>query len=162
MIDEIRTQLKTLNIKQQEVRQIVNEISDKNIEYITELSKSLFAISDVIGYTWTQYTPYFNDGDSCTFGIGEVFATTKNEIKGVDDIDSIIDTITSNYETTIEDITPNNKLDLDLFEEITNMLFSIIYNESIALNTFGDHMQIIVYQDTDGNIKIKSNEYQHD
>lgn len=29
----------------------------------------LFAVDGVKAVVWTQYTPYFNDGDPCTFGI---------------------------------------------------------------------------------------------
>lgn len=29
---------------------------------------------DVYGVKWTQYTPYFNDGHPCTFGLGGVYA----------------------------------------------------------------------------------------
>lgn len=27
---------------------------------------------------WTQYTPYFNDGEPCVFGVGEPYLTTKS------------------------------------------------------------------------------------
>jgi hypothetical protein len=27
---------------------------------------------EVLGFRWTQYTPYFNDGDACRFGVHEI------------------------------------------------------------------------------------------
>lgn len=27
---------------------------------------------DIESFSWTQYTPYFNDGDSCTFSAGDI------------------------------------------------------------------------------------------
>lgn len=36
---------------------------------------------------WTQYTPYFNDGDTCTFGVNEPYFTNAND-EQMDDIAS--------------------------------------------------------------------------
>lgn len=119
-------------------------------------------MTNIIGYTWCQYTPYFNDGDSCTFGIGEIYVTTNDEINPDMDNDSIIDFIESNYETTIDDFEYNENIDKDSFVKVTQMLFSLIYDKSIALNTFGDHTQITVYQSTDGDIKLESKYFEHD
>ena len=33
---------------------------------------SVLAFDDVKAVHWTQYTPYFNDGEACIFGTGEV------------------------------------------------------------------------------------------
>ena len=27
---------------------------------------------DITAFTWVQYTPYFNDGEPCEFGVGDV------------------------------------------------------------------------------------------
>lgn len=41
-------------------------------EAFTESLAPFFAANpEVIGVTWTQYTPYFNDGDVCEFGVHE-------------------------------------------------------------------------------------------
>ncbi|WP_074344742.1 hypothetical protein [Mycobacteroides abscessus] len=32
---------------------------------------ALFAFPEVVSVRWTQYTPYFNDGDACTFSVHE-------------------------------------------------------------------------------------------
>ena len=37
-----------------------------------ELLESMLSLREVAGLAWTQYTPYFNDGDPCIFGTGEL------------------------------------------------------------------------------------------
>lgn len=39
-------------------------------EFIDALD-ALLALDSVEAVRWTQYTPYFNDGDACTFGVGQ-------------------------------------------------------------------------------------------
>lgn len=36
-----------------------------------EQARELFQrIPEIEEFSWTQYTPYFNDGDECIFGVG--------------------------------------------------------------------------------------------
>jgi hypothetical protein len=42
-------------------------------EYIVEFTKSL-KDDGLVGIRWVHYTPAFNDGDSCEFTVGEVYA----------------------------------------------------------------------------------------
>ena len=49
-----------------------------------KFAKKVFAkiFSDNPGYdrlVWTQYTPYFNDGDACTFGISDMYLYEPDE-----------------------------------------------------------------------------------
>ncbi|UDL15847.1 hypothetical protein QEH42_gp056 [Microbacterium phage Pumpernickel] len=39
-------------------------------EFLVEID-TLLAIEGVMAVRWTQFTPYFNDGDECVFGAGE-------------------------------------------------------------------------------------------
>jgi hypothetical protein len=34
---------------------------------------------EVYGFAWNQYTPYFNDGETCTFRMNEVYAFRDSE-----------------------------------------------------------------------------------
>lgn len=45
------------------------------IEEFYDRMLAVLAFDDVKEIHWTQYTPYFNDGDVCTFGTGEVTIT---------------------------------------------------------------------------------------
>lgn len=48
--------------------------------------KAYFAKHPTVGsVVWTQYTPYFNDGEACTFGINEIEFKPLTEDGKVDD-----------------------------------------------------------------------------
>lgn len=50
-----------VNKARAEANQIVKEA-------FSEMAKAVFESNpDLKGFRWTQYTPYFNDGDTCTF-----------------------------------------------------------------------------------------------
>lgn len=50
------------------------------------------AFPEISMIAWTQYTPYFNDGDPCVFRVGEqIFVATGAEEESDEDIDSIYD-----------------------------------------------------------------------
>jgi len=49
------------------------EISAISKTVFTESSQELFEKHPLLeSFSWTQYTPYFNDGDTCSFGVNEV------------------------------------------------------------------------------------------
>jgi hypothetical protein len=41
-------------------------------EELLPLLDSVLAVPNVHSVRWTQYTPYFNDGDACIFGVNEI------------------------------------------------------------------------------------------
>lgn len=50
-------------------RDAVPQLSEEEVD---ALFAGVIGLRGVRGIAWTQYTPYFNDGDVCEFGIGEV------------------------------------------------------------------------------------------
>ena len=42
---------------------------------LKDVFKEVSETSDIEGIAWTQYVPSFNDGDPCTFTLGEVYLT---------------------------------------------------------------------------------------
>ena len=102
--------------------------------------------------SWTQYTPYFNDGDSCEFSVnsdvsingtegyldGRKFKIYDNTYSSIisDDTDEFIDTIRDNKQMQDEYIKVQ-----DTMEYIVGFLAN---NEDIALDMFGDHTKVSV------------------
>ena len=95
---------------------------------------------DIKTLWWTQYTPYFNDGEACVFGIGEVCGSS--ETKKLEDIDSYWES-----------------------DELSDELYKVIYEFAKELGmvddllefAFGDHC--IVVATIDG---FEIGEYEHD
>lgn len=65
------------------------------IEELAPIFQALLDDPNVVEFGWTQYTPYFNDGDVCEFGVYEPW------IRTVDDMD--VDDI---YELEVSDVHP--------------------------------------------------------
>lgn len=122
---------------------------------------------EVQAITWTQYTPYFNDGDACVFGVNDLVIHIKEvvdkylsdseladeELKTFDDY---IDYTYGWYETADE-----NDDYLNHHENLRNdflMLRELMHgNDEFALGAFGDHVRVLVTQD---NVEVE--EYDHD
>jgi hypothetical protein len=90
---------------------------------------------DVIGFKWRQYTPYFNDGDACHFGIEDSYVLFKGN---------------ENYKSEYDDDDDLNKKQIEIIQNIDNFLRRQIPSE-LLLDTFGDHKEVII--DKDGEIE---------
>jgi hypothetical protein len=113
------------------------------------LFKKFFAeYPQVTAVGWTQYTPYFNDGEPCEFSVGDFHATTRT---GVDfgQVASVYDEeeagFQDSYAIADKDVKAGVKRlgrakDYDLFE-----------------TAFGDHVMVIA---TPQGFHV--NEYDHD
>lgn len=148
LITEYRTQVETMrnNLKQE----------------LLKMFKELFASTpEIKAIMWVQYTPYFNDGEPCTFSVNEPSFTNAEG----DDLD-----LAGRWEYTGENDqvwvydgygfdTPKNTNPthlVPLFKEVTKLLTSSTMKD-ILLTSFGDHAEVTVTAET-----IKVSEYEHD
>jgi hypothetical protein len=96
---------------------------------------------------WRQYTPYFNDGDTCEFHVHDLeFVGTTGEEGYV-----------TSYEPSVKRImeeTGISEADMAALSELADALSA---NEEVCLAAFGDHVQVIVTRDG-----IEVEEYSHD
>lgn len=92
-------------------------------------SKGLFdKYPELKSYGWQQYTPYFNDGDECLFGVQSNYPKI-NEIDSDEIYDEADDNI--NWDPCIKDI--------------TNLIQMFDTND--LKDMFGDHVGITVTRD---------------
>jgi hypothetical protein len=64
------TKLKAIVDKVSELKKLMQE---QGQEALKEAFKEFFAAHpEAEAVVWTQYTPYFNDGDACTFSVGDM------------------------------------------------------------------------------------------
>jgi hypothetical protein len=54
----------------------------KPLAELEPLMRAVLADDYIDSFGWTQYTPYFNDGDACVFGVGEPWFRTMDDVKG--------------------------------------------------------------------------------
>lgn len=124
-------------------------------EAFKEELKQLVFPDKIKSIGWTQYTPYFNDGDSCEFSVNADYLYINEEHE--EDIDFISE---SSYEVVNGQYksVPNPNYD----EECANFAekFGQIIDQvpcEVMLDMFGDHV-IVHYSGG----KFKVNDYSHD
>lgn len=125
---------------------------------------AVFAAHPVLeGIRWTQYTPYFNDGDTCTFGChiedGDVKwagefrdGTEENEDGDEDGLEEDALYIFSDKRKATDPKTLAKKAIIE---------FSKQFEDGDYLSMFGDHAQVTITRDGSG-VKIDSEDYDHD
>lgn len=60
---------KEILTRQEQLRQ---EMKDLGTRLFKEGSQDIFdTYPDLVSFSWVQYTPYFNDGDECVFGVDD-------------------------------------------------------------------------------------------
>jgi hypothetical protein len=66
-----------------ELRQVLREAKEKvKVEamdaFKAEFKSAFESNPDVKAMRWNQYTPYFNDGDECVFGVNDLMVKAEN------------------------------------------------------------------------------------
>ena len=77
--------LNTLKMEHKTLQEQINELNAQMREKSKDLMKEAFR--DFLGkydevvenIYWTQYTPHFNDGEACEFGVNDVFILLKDD-----------------------------------------------------------------------------------
>ena len=129
-------------------------------QLLGDFLKEQFAkVPEVLALRWTQYTPYFNDGDPCTFGVNNEdpeyhlapdAASEGDEASDEDEEDDR--EFVDSYE--IHDAQLKKRLD-----QLEAALVEI--PEEFYFHAFGDHVQVTVNRVGDG-VEISVDEYEHD
>lgn len=142
--------------------------STLNIGYIPktlmpyrEASKDLFSRfweenPKVHAIVWTQYTPYFNDGETCYFRVGEMYPMTKEnydrylEEDGYPEEYSIID-----WNGKPEENSGLSEIEATKVSEIIKILSKI--PDEVYMGMFGDHCKITATREG-----FQVDEYEHE
>ena len=106
---------------------------------------------------WTQYTPYFNDGDECVFGVNDMFftlSTFEGEPQDYEDDDAGCYGASFYSYNNANDADPVAK-QRAAFRGFTNVIRTI--PDEIFKNSFGDHVKVIANRDG-----FNVEEYEHD
>ena len=126
---------------------------------------------------WSQYTPYFNDGEECTFstnldmdyGImvnGQTLEDREDDLFGSDpyslnlyisNIERYNKWVSDHPEYTLNESTKENDLEIvGYVKEFYDLLSSI--DDEFYKDLFGDHVEVTI--NADGT--VETNEYNHD
>lgn len=109
---------------------------------------------------WTQYTPYFNDGDTCEFSMNDVYFCTVDleEDDSVHDMREGVFSMWRGYdEETIKRMAGQQNLSIELMTNCSDLVKALNKLEEALQYTFGDHVEVIVTKQG-----IEVSEYNHD
>lgn len=178
IVEKIKSHIAEIKAKKEE---LVNELKKE----FAPMLKPLFDKSNgkITSIGWTQYTPYFNDGDTCRFSTLQSSDSLYINGESADDIETLsktkYDTITvENLQAHIDfnstedgyswykdkkvgenGIFPNPDYDKELDElvdEFSRVLSSI--DDEFYKDLFGDHVKVTVHADG----RVETEEYEHD
>lgn len=126
------------------IRSKIKDIAEKRAAALAEIRKEfpeiikpIFAELGIESVSWRQYTPYFNDGDECEFGVRNDHDSISIDGKDYYDDD-------------------NYKKEEDRFKKVAAVLQSV--PDEFYKDLFGDHSEITVKADG----TIETEQYEHD
>lgn len=155
--EQLQSRFDTLIAEQQALR--VKFQADAQAMFKESL-KSFFELNPGINaLRWTQYTPYFNDGDACVFGVNDVYFTNAKG-EQLNDVNSW-----GEYEGDDEDVwveyympyfSGKEGVDVTSCDFISDMINSSEMRD-IMEQMFGDHVCVTVTREG-----IDVDDYEHD
>lgn len=151
-----KAQMELLTQRYEEMRQeFMKESKDKLKVLFKELFESSPGIKCAV---WTQYTPYFNDGDTCEFSVNSItFSNSENgeDVTGWGEYDGSDESIwaTDNFEYVLNSehewnqktkakILEGGEINYELADYISGLLQSGAM-EDVMQAMFGDHVKIL-------------------
>ena len=159
------TKFAILKEKQEEIKKMKKEMVEASNKIFTELTKSIFEEHPKVkSFGWNQYTPYFNDGDTCYFSANVDYIYINGD--SVDDADWASENNITNYGTWNRDKrqyegrteVPNFNYDPELVkanDEIIEFLRN--FDNEFFMSQFGDHVEVTITEEG-----VSVDEYEHD
>jgi hypothetical protein len=142
------TKLEELRAKREELKA---QITEESKAFFKAESASLFdRFPKLESFGWTQYTPYFNDGEECVFSVN-------NDYISVNGDDEAEGRVKPTYEWA-KPPEPNPKYDADI-AEMYPVIQSFVrqFTDEDMKEMFGDHCAVTV---TRTGVEVES--YEHD
>lgn len=126
------------------------KMKDEGKAYFAEQVKLLFSENPtLLSFSWNQYTPYFNDGEPCTFSANTDYPVL--QIEGDDETNEQV--LEDNEESYYKD--DKNEGRGKIWSSVSDFLKSFDDDDMELL--FGDHARVVVNRE-----EITIKDYDHD
>jgi hypothetical protein len=116
---------------------------------------------DALAIRWTQYTPYFNDGDACIFGIGNFSIKVKGiagDSEEEEDSEFLDDWQLEKKWNPVTESHEKRDIDNKLVKGFKKLYSDMQGVEEALQFAFGDHVKVTVTPDG----KVEIDDYEHD
>jgi hypothetical protein len=170
MREQLQTLIDEYNRKKEELLKAVSTEGASCFNYIFD---EFFSLNpEVEKISWTQYTPYFNDGSPCVFGVGELVVTLFGDTQADCYEGSILELNSwlqnrAKEEQWAKDLVEQYYKNVSLAgsEQRLHQIRDNVFNLEKEIHSFdewleiiyGDHVQIIVTKD-----ETRVEEFDHD
>jgi hypothetical protein len=119
----------------------------------------------LLSFSWNQYTPYFNDGDECTFRVNvySLIPDFTDESAEDHDYEYSKGDCEWNSKTKKYDYSPlsdEKKLNNEAYDELVEIVNAI--DDDTMKATYGNHITVTVSKNEDGTLKTSTDYYEHD
>ena len=162
MVEEI---IKEVKEKQSEIAILKKELQKKSEEAFFKGAKQIFeAHPRLESVSWTQYTPYFNDGDATVFSAQTDYLKVNGEYADEDDtlnpkivkVQGTWNREKRIYEGRVEVDNPNFDKELsDGVDAISQFLN--VFDDDFYKSQFGDHVRVTITANG-----VDTEDYEHD
>lgn len=129
-------------------------VKETGLDEIRKAFNEFFAkYPSVHGVVWTQYTPYFADGDACTFGVYDMYLLAKAETDLPPSAKLSNEMVVDNYFRvyfTYDYTGPKSELHRAIIDRLS-------IPEYVLEVVFGDHVQVVATRNG-----FEVSEYEHD
>jgi len=148
---------------EQQLKELQKKYSAIISEKLTEILKSYFDTdTECAKITWTQYTPFFNDGEECIFSVNEpnFFSINFNEEEYNGYYEGDLYATNSYRDDRVYDYAIKTYRPATAMEMQRGKLSKLLQSsgvQSVLKLTFGDHAKVTVTREG-----ITSEEYDHD
>lgn len=129
-----------------ELRRQMNEKFKE--EFKPAMREWLASTPEIVGIRWRQYTPWFNDGDTCEFGMNDIYYKPAENV------------IEAEYDGDYDDgyLSPYQYRSIPALEAKLRELTKLLYSFSDTFEVvFGDHVMVTINAE-----EIQVEEYEHD
>lgn len=168
---ETESALDVLTTLRAEVEARQKQMRDAAKEAVKVGTKAIFEeYGDILAkFGWTQYTPYFNDGDPCTFGLHELVLVERLPEDASEDereaaeaewpyeSSGAFSTYSDNSKVTGYSPNPNAEERYDACKAACLQVYEALSFGEIAKDVFGDHVTVTFTADG-----VDVEEYEHE
>lgn len=164
-MSELKEKMALLAKKNEEIQRLKKDLVNESAKVFDEFRKDFFTdFPEVKSFSWNQYTPYFNDGDTCVFSANTDYIKVNGEY--VDDCDWYDEKTVTNWGTYNRELkqyegrveVPNPNFDQRL-SEATDMITKFLgqFDNDFYCSKFGDHVEVTITPDG-----IETEDYEHE
>ena len=148
------------------VAELNKQVREESQRLLNEGFTEVFAkYPKLLSFSWNQYTPYFNDGDECTFRVNTDSLIPDFTDESAEDHDyeysqgdSTWNPKTKKYDYA--ELSDEKKLNNEAYNELVEIVEAI--DDDTMKATYGNHITVTVSKNEDGTLKTSTEDYEHD